>query len=166
MIAVGAFAQTAVDLTKINCKGIPTGQARIQAFVPSTLIIGGIPTVITLPVCMALGAGVTLDTSNPNVPVLNVTAASAAPVPHMFMERVPIPVTLDASINTLNVSLAKLPAPGTYVTTFLRSSMAGSNQTDVALVSTTNPQQLTIGLPSYRPFTTDDLIIITYWTLQ
>lgn len=156
-----------LDLVKSMCPAStgPANVSKLMAFVPATVTINRVSTVVSTPVCVTLGStlrlaptangGLMLEATTPPPPTVN--------IPVMRIEKIPLSNTIPATQDELAVTLAKTPAPGTSMLVFLKSSLIGKDTMDAVLSENSN--QVVIKLPDYRPFT-NDMLVIVYWTLN
>lgn len=164
-IAFAVALSGQVDLSRQACAGSDASKPRVLAYVPSTITLGTRTVTVPVSVCLALGAGVTVNMAAAGGPVLE-AAAPQANLPRMFSERVPLdPATMDIQVSMLR-TLARTPAPGTLVLAFLKSSQFGMDTLDAAAPDATAPKTISITLPKYRPFTVADSVLLIYWSFD
>ncbi len=154
--APAADAQTSqLDLTARGCRG-----NAVQVVLSVPLAAGAIS--VPVPVCAELGAGLTLNTSA-NPPRLEVVQQPAL-MPRAVIERFTLPADLPATATTTTFNLVYTPV-GAMLGAF-RSSRATGDVVDFLSTHGSTPKALTIKVPSYRPFTSDDELSVLYWTLD
>lgn len=158
LIASGLLAQTPASLQSIGCRG-----NTIQIMVSVPLAAGAIT--VPVPVCAELGPGLVLNTAV-TPPRLE---AVAAPVvqPRAVVQKFAMPAALPASSNTLSITLAFTPHSASPILAAFRSSRVGGDVVEFVMPGGGSaPKVLDVTVPSYRPFTADDGLTVTYWTLE
>lgn len=156
---IGAAQTGPLVFTNKTCK---SNQVRILATLPGTAT-GGIE--VSVPVCLALGAGMRLSVSDGEAR-LEVDPSFVA-VPKAQIKRVDLSQAAIAAGDQLTVTLDKTPAPGSLLLVSFSASRIGSSAIEmVPFAGGASPRSVVITVPSYRPFTTDDVLTIAYWTLE
>lgn len=86
--------------------------------------------------------------------------------PRMTSEVFPIDPNTPSSTTSLTIKIKNTPAPNTQVLIFFNSSLIGN--APINSVTPTGPDVKTFifTLPTYRPFTVADNILLVYWTLE
>ena len=173
LLAAPVTAQS-LDLSRTVCTGIDPSKPKVAAFVPAQVTIGGSTVTVSTPICLALGANLQVNMAAAGGPALEAVIPTAPPpipvvVPKMKVEWVSL-VALAPGSNwdqeSVTYTLMKTPAPDTLVMAFLRSSRVGAGTLDVVQPGATTPKVLNIQLPNYRPFTTEDQVVVVYWTTE
>lgn len=154
--APAADAQTAAAVTSKACKG-----NSVQVSITVPLSAGAIT--VPVPVCAELGPGLTLNTSV-TPPRIEVSVAPAAQ-PRIVVQRFPLPPTLPATTTAITYTLSHTPVASAAILVSFRSSRATGDVVDFLTPGGgANPKALDVTVPSYRPFTADDVITAMYWT--
>lgn len=167
ILAAAASAQAPANLRGGACRS--TSAVQLTAVVPVTVGASTVP----VSLCVDLGAGLRLNTATTPAKIEIDPAAlptpPAANVPRMAMKRVLLSVVVPdvPGINQMSVPLEFTPAPGTMVLAVFRSSRLGGDVVEIIpSEGWASPKQLQVTLPAYRPFTTDDVLTVLYWTLD
>lgn len=152
-------AQSPVDLTPKGCSG---NAVQIVATVPFTAGTTTIP----VPICVALGPGLALNTSV-TPPRLEATApASPVVIPRAVVQKFPIPANLPPDAKA-TFALTFTPASTSAIAVAFRSSRLGGDVVDfVTPGGGANPKAIEVTVPAYRPFTEQDVLTVLYWTLD
>lgn len=156
MLVDTSAAQT-VDLSNKACKS--NSVPMLAALIPVT--IGA--NVFQVPTCIALGPGVSLNTSV-NPPRLEVSVPTTV-LPRTVIHTVPL-TGIPASQTSLTVSLQYTPLSTEGMVAVYTSSQYGGGYVDLVMpAGGANPKQITISpLPLHRPLTADDVVKIMYKT--
>lgn len=152
-------AQSPVDLTPKGCSG---NAVQIVATVP----FSAGTTTVPVPICVALGPGLVLNTSV-TPPRLEATApVSPGVMPRAVVQKFPIPANLPTDAKATFV-LTFTPAPTSAIAVAFRSSRVGGDVVDfVTPGGGANPKTIEVTVPAYRPFTEQDVLTVLYWTLD
>lgn len=168
ILAAAASAQAPANLRSGACRS--TSAVQLTAVVPVTVGASTVP----VSLCVDLGAGLRLNTATTPAkieidPAALPTPPPAANVPRMAMKRVSLSTVVPdlPGITQIGVPLEYTPAAGTMVFAVFRSSRVGGDVIDILpSEGWASPKQLQVTLPAYRPFTTDDVLTVLYWTLD
>lgn len=155
-LAPAADAQTSAAIASKACRG-----NTVQVSVSVPLSAGAIT--VPVPVCAELGPGLTLNTSV-TPPRLE---AITAPVvqPRAVIQKFTIPAAVPATTPSVSLTLSHTPTASAAILVSFRSSRATGDVVDfLAPGGGANPKVLDVTLPSYRPFTPDDVLTVLYWT--
>lgn len=151
LLAVGLFAQNSSVLNNQKCKG---NSVQIAASIPVS--VGA--NLVSVPVCVALGTGLTIDTSV-SPPRLN--AVAPVIVPRIVIQR--LTFITDAPQQPITYNLNYTPV-GAIIISFKSSRIGGDVVDFLEPVADSNSKQVVVTLPEYRPFTTSDSLTVMYWT--
>lgn len=166
LCAFPLFAQTGFTMKQLGCPNTGTvNPTAIQAFTLITL-----PTpigVVPVPMCLILGSGFTVDRTTWTLNVTPVVAPMPSTAQLPLIQSFSLDPATPATTLTVTFTLAKIPVQGTPILAFFNSSQDASGAATAAVAAGgTQPAQILVTLPTYRPFTADDRITIVYWGQQ
>lgn len=157
------WAQTPIPNRTHNCK--VTGTAPMVP-VHMPVVVAGIT--LTVPICVALGPSITINSST-TPPQLEALQTAVPVVPRQVLHKLALS-TLSPTLPTsasVDITLLHTPAPGTHILFVFRSSRIGGDVVEVVVpVTTGNTKLVRVEVPDYRPFTVDDQITLLYFTLE
>lgn len=78
----------------------------------------------------------------------------------------PLDPAIPATQITLTVTLSKTPAADTLLDFRFQSSQLGGGFVAKRTPIGPNTRQVIVTLPKYRPFTTADVVTVSYWTTE
>lgn len=166
-VAIGpVIAQPVTSLRSTGCRS--TSAVQIVATVPVSVSATNVP----VPICLDLGPGLKLnmDATPPRIELDTAVLPPPAQtvVPRMVLKRVVLSAVVPdlPGITQMSIPLDFTPAPNTLIVAVLRSSRLGGDVVEIATPGTTQPKQVQVTLPAYRPFTTDDVLTLLYWTSE
>lgn len=157
LLSAAAWAQTEVSARPKTCPG---GQARLYAELPATV---GAQTVM-VPMCLAVGQGLTVDTST-TPPTLR-AAAVAAPMPWLAVQSIDLgALTLQPGQQTLTVTLDRQPVEGSALIATYSGFRVPRPAIDIR--PTARGRQVVIALPEFAAYYPgEDSITLVYLTVE
>lgn len=152
LLAAIASAQTSVGVAPPRCAG-----DAVQVVMAVPVSLGA--TTVSIPLCVALGPGLALDTST--APPRLVVAVPAPP--RVVVEKFTPPPGLPAE-GTWTLTLRHEPV-GAIVASFRSSRVGGDTVEIVTPGGGAAPKELQIALPKYS-LTAGDSLSVLYWTTE
>ena len=163
LLSLSVLAQTPVSLSKHMCAATDATTSRVVLNVPATVTINGKATNVSAQVCAKVGSGLSITTAADGSVSLNAALPPTVTLPKQVVEKFTLPSTLGPADASVSFLLSKSPAPNTSIVYLYRSSNVGSDVSD-AVTPIAGEKNITISLPSNRPFTSADIITFIYWT--